>query len=100
MYPKLPDAVLESQRISVIDSTGLENEINMPITQYGGKDAQKEARLILVLDQVTSMPLYFRLQAGNIPDVSTLETTFNLMNNLGLKTQMILMDAGYYSEKT
>ena len=122
-----PDANLDSQRISemlsrlgneniqraffksyigeiagasgetVIDSTGLENEINMPLTEYSGKDGSNQTRLIMVIDRVTHMPLYFRLVAGNIVDVSTLTTTFSLAKNFGLNPTMVIMDAGYYS---
>jgi transposase len=122
-----PDANLDSQRISelfaklgnenvqraffktyigeisgtkgdvVIDSTGLENEIDIPLTEYSGKDGKNQTRLIMVIDRVTHMPLYFRLAAGNIVDVSTLTTTFSLAKNLGLNPTMAVMDAGYYS---
>ena len=53
--------------------------------------------MIMVIDRVTHMPLYFRLVAGNIADVSTLTTTFNLAKNFGLNPTMTVMDAGYYS---
>ena len=81
----------------VIDSTGLENEIDIPLTEYSGKNGQNETKLILIVDRVTHMPLYFRLVAGNIVDVSTLETTFSLVQNFGLNPTMAIMDAGYYS---
>ena len=81
----------------VIDSTGLENEANLPITEYSGKSEQNEARMIMVIDRVTHMPLYFRLVAGNIVDVSTLTTTFSLMKNFGVEPAFAVMDAGYYS---
>jgi hypothetical protein len=85
----------------VIDSTGMPNEIDIPLTEYGchGGEIEKETRLIMVVDRVTRMPLYFRLVAGNIVDVSTLTTTFKLMSKLGVNPQMTIMDAGYYSEK-
>jgi len=97
-----PDARLESQRISellaklgkenvqrkffkryikevagiseevVIDSTGMENEIDIPLTEYSGRtgDMGNKTKLIMVIDRQTHMPLYFRLVAGNIVDVS------------------------------
>jgi len=81
----------------VIDSTGLENEIDIPLTEYSGKSEKSETKLIMVIDRVTRMPLYFRLVAGNIIDVSTLTTTFRLAKNFGLNPAMTVMDAGYYS---
>lgn len=84
----------------IVDSTGMPNEIDVPLTEYGchGGDVERESRLIMVIDRLTHMPLYFRLVAGNIVDVSTLQTTFNLMGKFGINPQMVLMDAGYYSE--
>jgi transposase len=83
-----------------MDSTGLPNEINIPLTEYGhhGGDASLETRLIMVLDQKTKMPLYFRLVAGNICDVSTLITTSAEIKRYGLNTEFMLLDAGYYSD--
>ena len=83
----------------VIDSTGLENEIDIPLTEYSGRtgDMGNKTKLIMVIDRATHMPLYFRMVAGNIVDVSTLTTTFSLAKNFGLNPSMILMDAGYYS---
>jgi transposase len=124
-----PNATLESQRISellmklgnenvqrkffehyikeiaeisgdvVIDSTGMENEIDIPLTEYSGRtgDMGNKTKLIMVIDRHTHMPLYFRLVAGNIVDVSTLTTTFSLMKKFDLNPGMVLMDAGYYS---
>ena len=51
----------------------------------------------MVIDRITHKPLYFRLVAGNIVDVSTLTTTFKLAKNFGLNPTMTVMDAGYYS---
>jgi len=95
------EEIAEVSNDVVIDSTGLPNEIDVPLTEYGshGGDIQNESRMIMVIDRNTHMPLYFRLVAGNIVDVSTLTTTFSLMNKFGLAPQMVLMDAGYYSEK-
>jgi len=83
----------------VIDSTGMENEIDIPLTEYSGRtgDMGNKTKLIMVIDRQTHMPLYFRLVAGNIVDVSTLTTTFSLMKKFDLNPSMVLMDAGYYS---
>ena len=83
----------------VVDSTGLENDIDIPLTEYSGRtgDMGNRTKLILVIDRLTHMPLYFRLVAGNIVDVSTLTTTFSLASGFGLNPSMVLMDAGYYS---
>jgi transposase len=45
------------------------------------------------------MPVYFRYVAGNIVDVSTLETTLSEVRAYGVDVQYTIVDAGYYSEK-
>lgn len=84
-----------------LDSTGLPNEINIPLTEYGyhSGGVELETRLILVIDQVTKKPLYFRLVAGNICDVSTLINTSTELKKYGLNTEFMLLDAGYFSDK-
>jgi transposase len=82
----------------IIDSTGLPNEIKSPLPQFGhhGGEVEQETRLIMVVDQKTSTPLYFRYVAGNIIDVSTLKTTVAELDKMGVKSTFALLDAGYY----
>ena len=84
----------------IIDSTGLPNEIDVPLSQFGnhGGESEQETRLILVIAQQTGKPLYFRVVAGNIVDVSTLVTTMAELSRLGVKSTFALLDGGYYSE--
>lgn len=84
----------------VIDSTGLPNHIDIPLTEFGnhGGNGEEETRLIMVIAHETHTPLYVRLVAGNIVDVSTLETTIAELNKLGVKSTFSLLDGGYYSE--
>ena len=84
----------------VIDSTGLPNEINMPITAWGyhGGGIEYETRLILAVNKETERPLYFRYVAGNIGDVSTLANTIAEMKQVGITTSRALIDAGYFSQ--
>jgi transposase len=94
------NAVTDKERGVIIDSTGLPNEIKCPISQFRhhGGEIEQETRLIMVVDQKTSTPLYFRYVAGNIIDVSTLETTVAELDKMGVKSTFALLDAGYYSE--
>jgi hypothetical protein len=89
-----------AERNIIIDSTGLPNEIDIPLSQFGnhGGESEQETRLILVIDQQTGRPLYFRLVAGNIVDVSTLTTTIAEFKKLGVNSAFALLDGGYYSE--
>lgn len=84
----------------IIDSTGLPNEINMPITEWGYHNGgiEKETRLILAVEKETKMPLFFRYIAGNIGDVSTLTTTLKEIKQLGVIPSLSIIDAGYFSE--
>jgi transposase len=84
----------------VIDSTGLPNEIDMPISDWGHHNGgiAFETRLILAVDRQSERPLYFRYVAGNIGDVSTLANTIEEMKKNGISTSSVLLDAGYYSE--
>ena len=85
----------------IIDSTGLPNEIDIPISAFGchGGEIERETRLLMVMDQASGMPLYFRYMAGNIVDVSTLATTMMELEYYGVKTAFALIDAGYFSQE-
>ena len=63
-------------RVSV-DSTGLPNSSRMPLTAVSSHNGQvsEECRLTYVLEQSTGLPVYLRVAAGNVVDVTTLERT-------------------------
>lgn len=84
----------------IIDSTGLPNDISFPLTAVGyhGGNVENETRLLMVVDKENSQPLYFRYMAGNIVDVTTLETTVKEIKAMGVDANYALLDAGYYSE--
>jgi transposase len=84
----------------VVDSTGLPNEINFPLSAWGchGGETERETRLVMVIEVNTGMPLYFRYMPGNIVDVSSLSTTIEELKAMGVNTSFALLDAGYYSE--
>jgi len=85
----------------LIDSTGLPNDIRFPLTEVNNHSGEisNEARLVLVLDRDSKMPIYFRYIAGNIVDVTTLETTLDEVKMYGMDVYCAIVDAGYYSEK-
>ena len=84
----------------LIDSTGLPNDIHFPLTAINNHNGviSNEARLILVVDKQSGLPLYFRYAAGNIVDVTTLKTTLNEIRTYGIDVNYAIVDAGYYSE--
>jgi transposase len=91
---------LYSEHGVAIDSTGLQNDIDIPLTALGhhGSSLENELRLLMVIDKDTSEPLYFRFFPGNIVDVSTLKNTLSEIEQYGISTAFALIDAGYYSE--
>jgi hypothetical protein len=81
----------------LIDSTGLPNRIDFYLTavnNHGGKISD-ETRLILVVDKLTKKPLFFRYNAGDVADVSTLLATKDELRIMNVDIGMIIMDAGY-----
>jgi transposase len=93
--------VAEKECGVIIDSTGLPNEMDSPVSRFGyhGGDTEQETRLIMVVDRKTQTPLYFRYVAGNIVDVSTLKNTVVELGKMGVKSTFTLLDAGYFSEE-
>jgi len=84
----------------VIDSTGLPNEINFPLSAWGchGGGTERETRLVMVIEGNTGVPIYFRYMAGNIVDVSSLSNTIEELKAMGINMSFALIDAGYYSK--
>lgn len=84
----------------LIDSTGLPNDIHFPLTAINTHNGvtSNEARLILVIDRNSNMPLFFRYNARNIVDVTTLRSTIAELSAYGIDVNYTIVDAGYYSE--
>jgi hypothetical protein len=84
----------------LVDSTGLPNAIHIPLTAVSTHNGQtsEETRLILVVDAKTGMPLFFRYNAGNIVDISTLKATLDELKENGVSVKHAIVDAGYCSE--
>ena len=84
----------------LIDSTGLPNNIDFYLTAVNnhGGEINNETRLILVVDKLTKKPLFFRYNAGNVPDVSTLLATKDELRLMNVDIGMVILDAGYPSD--
>jgi hypothetical protein len=85
---------------ALIDSTGLPNDIDIALTQTSnhGEEINRCIRLIVVLDQKSGYPLYFKYIPGNIVDKITLVNIFNEMDAYDIDIVTTILDAGYYSE--
>jgi hypothetical protein len=98
----LPSCVANNKLLNIlIDSTGLPNEINFDLSEISNHngDINRETRLIYVIDRISGTPLYFRYNAGNIVDVSTLKATILELKVNDIDVDNSILDAGYYSEK-
>jgi hypothetical protein len=84
----------------LLDSTGLPNNINFELTAINNHNGiiSRETRLIYIIDRETQMPIYFRYNAGNIVDVSTLKNTLEELKKYGIHINYSILDAGYYSD--
>lgn len=84
----------------IIDGTSLPNQIHMPLTAWGlhGEEIDKQARFLLVIDEKSKAPLYFRTLPGNIVDVSTLSNTIKELKQYGIEKAFAFLDAGFFSE--
>ena len=84
---------------TLIDSTGLPNDIKINLTQISNHngDINNEARMITSIQRDSGFPLMFRAVPGNIVDISTLSRTITLLSEYGMPTDLSLLDAGYFS---
>ena len=85
----------------LVDSSGMPNDIRMPITAVNNHNGviSNESRLIYVVERDSKLPIYFRYAPGNIVDVSTLKTTIAEVKAFGINVRQAIVDAGYYSDK-
>jgi transposase len=85
----------------LIDSTGLPNAIHVPLTAVSNHNGEvsEEVRLIFVVDTKTGLPLFFRYNAGNIVDITTLKATLDELGEYGVSISHAIVDAGYCSEE-
>jgi transposase len=84
----------------IIDSTGAQNDISIDLTQINNHNGiiNNEIRLIYVIDRIKKIPIYYRVIAGNIIDVTTLQNTINKLKSFKVDIKYSVLDAGYYSE--
>lgn len=84
----------------LIDSTGLPNDIHFNLTAISNHNGQisNEVRLVYVVQQSTTLPIFFRCVPGNVIDVSTIKRTLLLLKQYGVDVHYSITDAGYYSE--
>lgn len=85
----------------IVDSTGLPNAIDTYLTgisNHNGK-ISREIRMTSAVQRDSGYPLLYRLVPGNVIDTSTLSRTVLTLEEYNVKTDLALLDAGYYSDK-
>ena len=86
----------------LIDSTGLPNKCDIPITRVSVHEGEVniEFRLIAVVQKATGLPIYYEYIAGNIVDISTLERTIRILAEHNCNVEYCIGDAGYCCPST
>lgn len=81
----------------LIDSTGLPNKCDIPITRVSVHEGEVniEFRLIAVVQKRTGLPIYYEYIAGNVVDISTLERTIHILAEHHCNVEYCIGDAGY-----
>lgn len=101
-YLKTEQTEASKEGSILIDSTGLPNDIRMPVTAISNHNGEinNEVRLIYVVQRGTGMPIYMRYIPGNVVDVSTLLTTIAELKAMKVDTKFAILDAGYLTLET
>lgn len=83
----------------LIDSTALPSSINSSINAFGYSSGNIEQNVtcLMLVDKISTLPIYFRAIGGDIADVSTVKTTVAEIKKLGLELDSAILDAGYCS---
>ena len=83
----------------LMDSTGLPNSIHFPLTAVSNHNGKisREIRMTTLVQRDTGYPLLFRINPGNIVDLSTVTRTLNELFLRDMTADFVIMDAGYYT---
>lgn len=79
-------------------STYSERQIEARYGYNKAKDGLKTIKLLTLYSIESRQPVAFTKQAGNLPDVITIENALAQISVLGVKSAEIVTDNGYYSE--
>ena len=83
----------------LMDSTGLPNNIHFPLTAVSNHNGKisREVRMTTLVQRDTGYPLLFRINPGNIVDLSTVTRTLNELFLREMTADFVIMDTGYYT---
>jgi len=70
------------------------------VAKRHNKDHERldQVNLLLVFDQDTDVPVFYRNLRGNITDVTTVENTLHDLRGLGIDGASLVLDRGFYSD--
>lgn len=83
-----------------VDSTPLPNAIQdnpfNALCCHGVSSSQVQTRLVLVLDEVSGLPVWYEIIPGNVLDLSTVMNIVNdVASSLDIEIESLILDAGY-----
>lgn len=86
-----------------VDSTPLPNDIEdnpfNALCRHGVTTCEVMTRLILVLDEVSGLPVWYDIIPGNVLDINTIMNTINdVADTLDIEIESLVLDAGYVSK--
>ena len=81
----------------LVDSTGCQNACHIPITKISrhNNEINNEFRVVLVVQRLTGLPVYYEIIPGNVVDSSTISRILRLMSRYGFKITQVFGDAAY-----
>ena len=81
----------------LIDSSGMKNDCNLPVTSLSNHNGEisLEFRLVVIVQKSTGIPLFYECIPGNIVDISTLKRIIVLLEEHGCRIEYCIADAGY-----
>jgi transposase len=61
-------------------------------------DLLEQINLLLVFDQDSHIPVFYRKMRGNITDVTTVDNTLHDLQGIGMENSSLVLDRGFYSK--
>lgn len=61
-------------------------------------DRLDQINLLMVFDQDTDIPVFYRKLRGNLTDVTTVEQTLHDLQGIGIEQAALVLDRGFYSQ--
>lgn len=93
---------LDGHNFYALDSTSISTSASISSAEYGhSKDGLPipQINVLMIVDQKTGLPCYYRQISGSIPDVLTVRNTIADLTRIGVNANSVIMvsDRGYTS---